>query len=95
VALADVPVALTLKQLADALPDVDPMALALGGGEDYELLATLPPDAVPSAGGKLAERFGTQLTEIGDIREGTGLFAVEADGTERPLEPTGWDRFDG
>jgi thiamine-monophosphate kinase len=95
VVLADVPVALTLKQLADALPDLDPLALALGGGEDYELLATLPPEAVPSVEAKLAERFGTQLTEIGEIREGTGLVAVEADGTERPLEPKGWDHFDG
>lgn len=95
VVLAGLPVALSLKELADALPDVDPLTLALGGGEDYELLATLPPGAVRPAAAKLAERFGTQLTDIGEIREGHGLMAVDSDGTERPLEPTGWDHFGG
>ena len=33
------------------------------------------------------------LTEIGRIVDGEGLTAIEADGTERPLEPTGWDHF--
>jgi thiamine-monophosphate kinase len=93
VVIADVPVALSLKELADVLPNVDPLAFALEGGEDYELVATLPPGAVSRTASKLAERFGTQLTEIGEIRKGHGLVAVEADGTERPLEPRGWDHF--
>jgi thiamine-monophosphate kinase len=93
--LADIPIALSLKELADVLPDVDPLTLALEGGEDYELLATLPSQAVPQTGSKLAERFGTQLTDIGEIREGHGLVAVGSDGGERPLEPRGWDHFGG
>jgi thiamine-monophosphate kinase len=95
VVLADVPVALSLKEIADVLPGVDPLTLALEGGEDYELLATLPPTAVGNAASKLAERFGTQLTDVGEIREGRGLVAIESDGSERPLEPTGWDHFSG
>ena len=95
VVLADVPVALSLKELADVLPDVDPLTLAMEGGEDYELLASLPSEAVSSAASRLAERFGTQLTEIGEIREGSGLIAVLPNGTERPLEPRGWDHFGG
>ena len=95
VVLADVPVALSLKELADVLPDVDPLTLALEGGEDYELLATMPPTAVSGAASKLAERFGTQLTDVGEIREGRGLVAIESDGMERPLEPRGWDHFGG
>jgi thiamine-monophosphate kinase len=95
VVLADVPIALSLKELADVLPDVDPLALALEGGEDYELLATLPPEAVASTASKLADRFGTQLTEIGEMREGRGMIAIEPDGTERQLEPRGWDHFGG
>src|SRR6266511_4050313 len=83
VVLADVPVALSLKELADVLPDVDPLTLAMEGGEDYELLASLPSEAVSSAASRLAERFGTQLTEIGEIREGSGLIAVLPNGHER------------
>ena len=67
---------------------------ALGGGEDYELLATLPDEtAVAAARFELREAFGIPLTEIGRIVDGEGLTAVESDGTARPLEPTGWDHF--
>jgi thiamine-monophosphate kinase len=95
VVLADVPIALSLKELADVLPEVDPLTLALEGGEDYELLASLPPEVVVRVASKLAERFGTQLTDIGEIREGSGLIAALPNGTERPLEPRGWDHFGG
>jgi thiamine-monophosphate kinase len=67
---------------------------ALGGGEDYELLAALPDDAaVEAARGELNEGFGVPLTEVGRIVDGEGLTAIEPDGTERPLEPIGWDHF--
>ena len=67
---------------------------ALGGGEDYELLATLPDEAaVEAARTELKEAFGVPLAEIGRIVDGGGLTAVESDGTERPMEPTGWDHF--
>lgn len=67
---------------------------ALGGGEDYELLATLPDtEAVEAARAELKEAFGVPLTEIGRIVEGAGLTAIQSDGGERPLEPTGWDHF--
>jgi thiamine-monophosphate kinase len=93
VRLADVPVAGGLTPLAEALPDVDPLDLALSGGDDYELLVALPPDAVEPAAAKLRERFGTQLTEIGEFVSEPGLVAVGPDGRERPLEPRGWDHF--
>jgi thiamine-monophosphate kinase len=66
---------------------------ALGGGEDYELLATLPgPDAAVEARTDLREGFGVSLSEIGVIIE-EGLIAVAEDGTERPLAMEGWDHF--
>ena len=65
---------------------------ALGGGEDYELLATLPEDAVDAARAELRESFGVSLTEIGGIIE-EGLVAVGDDLRERALEPRGWDHF--
>jgi thiamine-monophosphate kinase len=65
---------------------------ARAGGEDYELLATLPePDAVARARDRLDEAFGVPLTQIGVIIE-EGLVAV-ADGAAHPLEPEGWDHL--
>jgi thiamine-monophosphate kinase len=92
VELAAIPVAFGLYELKGVVP-IDPLEVALQGGEDYELVATLPPEAVNDAEASLAERFGTQLTEIGEIREGEGLIAIEEDGSERPMEPAGWDHF--
>jgi len=67
---------------------------ALGGGEDYELLATLPgPDAVEAAAVELSGTFGVPLSEIGVVVEGDAVVAIDSDGSERPLEPTGWDHF--
>jgi thiamine-monophosphate kinase len=74
-------------------------AEALGGGEDYELLATLPDDAaVDTAGKELREGYGVSLSDIGVIIEPKGetpggLVAVDEDGTEHPLASEGWDHF--
>ena len=83
IAIADVPVA-----------DLATLEEALGGGEDYELLATMPNEAaIEAARAELKGAFGVPLSVIGTIVEGAGVTAVDADGTERPLEPIGWDHF--
>jgi thiamine-monophosphate kinase len=92
VRLESVPLTPGLEELR-ALMDVEPLDLALHGGEDYELLAAMPRDAVEPAREALLERFRTQLTEIGEITEGAGVIAVGDDGSEDPLEPKGWDHF--
>lgn len=91
VRLPDVPVAPGLVDLATGT-GVDPLDLALHGGEDYELLAALPPEAVDGARRALVERFGTRLTEIGEVVGGAGLVAVRGE-AEEPLEAAGWDHF--
>ena len=66
---------------------------ALGGGEDYELLATMPSaGAVADAAGELADVFATPLTAIGTITT-EGLETVDDSGKTHPLEPSGWDHF--
>jgi thiamine-monophosphate kinase len=90
--VADVPVAAGLKQLADLVP-LEPTRLALEGGEDYELLATIPPDRVEGTAELLADRFGTALAIIGEIRAGEGVVGRDRDRAEQPLEPRGWDHF--
>jgi thiamine-monophosphate kinase len=67
---------------------------ALGGGEDYELLATLPGAAAfEAAAAELRAAYGTPLTVIGDVMPGDGPVEVGEDGSERPLDPAGWDHF--
>ncbi len=89
--LKAVPVSPALSEATDVL-GVDPLELAIGGGEDYELLATIDLTHLDRAREELRERYGVTLTEVGGIIE-EGLVAVGADGMESPLEPKGWDHF--
>lgn len=67
---------------------------ALGGGEDYELVATVPDAAQAGAARQeLDETFGVALAEIGAIVSEPGLLAVDETGAEAPLTPAGWDHF--
>jgi thiamine-monophosphate kinase len=89
--LSSVPVSIGLLRLAEVLP-CDPLELALSGGEDYELVATIDPAAVDDARTRLLDRFGAALTDIGEIT-GSGFVGVDASGAEHPLEAKGWDHF--
>ncbi|MEK7236594.1 MAG: thiamine-phosphate kinase [Nitrospirota bacterium] len=72
---------------------LDPVALALTGGEDYELLFTLSPrhQAQAERAAKL-RRF--RMTCIGTIRPArNGIQAIGPDGTRRPLPITSYEHF--
>jgi len=92
VELTRVPIAEALRQGASTL-GVDALELAIGGGEDYELLATLDVTDLEHARAELDERFGVTLTDVGVIIEDGGPTAVDARGRAAPLEPKGWDHF--
>jgi thiamine-monophosphate kinase len=71
----------------------DPMAWALGGGEDYELLFTARPEFEASAAA-LGRAAGVPLTRIGEIlRQEDGRWMAGRDGTRTRLVPAGWDHF--
>jgi thiamine-monophosphate kinase len=61
---------------------------ALSGGEDYELLFSVPPAKV-----KKLRSLRLPVTEIGTIRAGKALSLVEGSGRKRSLQPTGYDHF--
>ncbi len=69
---------------------LDPEELALHGGEDYELLFALPPDA-PSAA-VCARRLGCRVTEFGCLRPGRTLRFLR-NGRPVPIEIRGFDHF--
>jgi thiamine-monophosphate kinase len=68
----------------------DPLQLALHGGDDYELLFTVPPRKA-----KLLPKTyrGVSLTAIGKITRNRDLLVLEANGRVRQLIPCGWDPF--
>lgn len=90
--LGAVPVSPALGAAA-AMLGIDALELAIGGGEDYELLATLHPDDAEVARLELEERFDVPLTVLGTVVEGSALVAVDAEGRETPVGATGWDHF--
>jgi thiamine-monophosphate kinase len=82
VELAQLPLADGVEAVAEASGS-DPMELASAGGEDYELLAALPPDRVEDAR-RVLDSLGVPLTAIGELTEGEGVELIESDGTSRP-----------
>jgi thiamine-monophosphate kinase len=69
---------------------LNPLQLALHGGDDYELLFTVP---AKKAGMLPREYKSVALTRIGKITECPGLIVLEENGRERKLRPAGWDPF--
>jgi len=69
--------------------NLDALEMALNGGEDYELLFTVPPHKVK----RLREAPGSsELTAIGEIT-GKQDLVILTDGRQRPLQRLGWDPF--
>jgi thiamine-monophosphate kinase len=68
------------------------LEMAAGGGEDYELLVTLPPDRLAAASKAVAET-GTKLTGIGYVAEGQGVALRLPGGGE--IQPRGFDQRRG
>jgi thiamine-monophosphate kinase len=66
------------------------LALALNGGEDYELLFTVS----PSKASRLPGRFqGLPIHRLGEIRRNRKLILIDENGKENVLRPSGFDHF--
>lgn len=83
------PEALPLAEgLVEAIGHERALTAALSGGDDYELLITLPPERVSHAVAKLAES-GLSLRVIGRCTEALGVTGVPDSGIK------GWQHFCG
>jgi len=71
-------------------PKFNSLELALNGGDDYEILFTVPPRHAQ----QLPHDFkGLSLTAIGKITRGGSLLIARLDGRTTPLRSAGWDPF--
>jgi thiamine-monophosphate kinase len=72
----------------DRLPLAGTLQQALHGGEDYELLFTVP----EARAGRLPRSIaGVALTCIGRITSGRGAWLVDSRGCRKKLRPGGWE----
>jgi thiamine-monophosphate kinase len=79
------PISAALRRSAD-----NPLRLALGGGEDFELLFTVKKANIARVL-RLAAKF--EITLIGRVTVGKRLVAVDASGRKEPLAIRGWEHF--
>jgi thiamine-monophosphate kinase len=63
----------------------------LGGGEDYELLACVPPARLERATAEVLRKGGVALTQVGEVQAGSGVEIRLPGG--RLLEPEGFDQL--
>ncbi|MGH2794040.1 MAG: thiamine-phosphate kinase [Actinomycetota bacterium] len=68
---------------------LDAVDLALGGGDDYELVIALPAAQLSALSAALAP---TSVTPIGELG-GSERVVLGADGDRRPLAAAGWEHF--
>jgi thiamine-monophosphate kinase len=87
--LSSVPLAEGVAAVA-AATGAGALELASGGGEDYELLAAVPPQRVGAAI-EAVTAAGTALVEIGEVAAGEGVELRSPDGGL--IEPRGFDQL--
>lgn len=70
------------------------LAIAAGGGEDYELLFTSPPGVMAGVLREFHSTFGLELTRIGNVAAGAGVsWRDQTGGPADPPASAGYDHF--
>lgn len=77
---------------ARLLTDAEQLRMALGGGDDYELCVTLPPQHEVQANAAL-RAMGLEFTRIGEVVAGSGIMLRDSDGDIQPLQVNGYRHF--
>jgi thiamine-monophosphate kinase len=85
-----VPVADEVRRCAE-FNHLDPLDLALYGGEEYELVLTIKPKQWVDAE-EAVESVGGQLLPIGKVTKDQQII-LDMDGLKRPIEARGWEHF--
>ncbi|MDI6801348.1 MAG: thiamine-phosphate kinase [Thermodesulfovibrionales bacterium] len=84
--LNKIPISDEMRRTAEIMK-LDPFHLAVSGGEDYELLFTMPPDCELQV-----ENCELRLTCIGEIIERDRI-VVDENGMEQPMKAEGYQHF--
>jgi len=86
-----VPIAGCVQRLAAGDSEIEPLRLALDGGEDYELLFTSTLENQNELT-EMSEEFGVPITVIGEIVADKGL-QLERNGSLEAILPSGYEHM--
>jgi thiamine-monophosphate kinase len=89
---ASLPIGKATRTVVNAL-SLDPIETALNGGEDYELICTVPPSASLLLIRHIREAIGLEMTRVGTITAGSGCRLLRPDGSRVALPQKGWQHF--
>ncbi len=89
---ANIPISKQLQRFCRYL-DLDPLAYAVAGGEDYTLVCTVAPEHADAVAQAFERRFGQPLFNIGTITPSGRLEIVSLNGETQLLDRSGWDHF--
>lgn len=89
----NLPISEATRQVARTLA-IDPLRLALSGGEDYRLLFTAPAEASSQIKALAGYAVGGKLFLVGEIVAGREVSLVE-EGSSTPIAFQGYDHFRG
>ena len=84
-----IPIADPVRSYAASHKEVDPLRLALDGGEEYELLFAASPENQAGIA-ELSDEFDAPITRIGEMAGGKGL-QLERNGSLEPVSPSGYE----
>lgn len=85
--------ALRLHPQLSALPREEALNLALHGGDDYALLATMDADNWQQLQKELPQDLAAAFSVIGRIHGRAGILAIDAEGRKQPVKPSGYRHF--
>lgn len=90
--------ALPLSEELRALAEInsfDPYELALSGGEDYQLIITVPPKNVGSFQAIFEKGSPCRVHDLGEMTGEEGIKIVRPDGIREEIKVSGFDHFNG
>ena len=72
---------------------VDPVAVALDGGEDYALLLAVDTKRAHGVAARISRKLGVPSRVIGRFTAHTGRYVLIRDNRRTPFSSRGWDHF--
>jgi thiamine-monophosphate kinase len=86
-----IPIAECVRSFESGAKSLEPLRLALHGGEEYELLFTAQPENKELVS-KLSTSSGVAITAVGEIVDG-GELQLQCAGLLEPLNPAGYEHI--